>query len=492
MLEYHGSYDYEGVNTSNFILQNNTTAYNNNLQSSAYLFKNKLVYTNRVFQNAALQITGHYVSHQTPQNYFFLPAVYQNENFTSNTQSSRFKKEYLDFQANLVGNRGKKSLIKEDKYEVFLGAVTYTSLFNANLLGFNTQESINLDEFENEQQYKYKSLYGGGNYKLKIRRWKVMTSLKISYLNQVLEDYSQAKQLVNQRLLLESNASLSYKIGRWSSLSLGASYLPSPFSEEYFVSNPVLFSPRNISFNESSLDISENISLSGGYSVNDIAGGLRMSFIGTYSLRVGNYFDSFVIQPNSTRTVRFFLPESNTMKGLNVMIEKYIDPIESTIRIQSSYNLMTYFNSIGNEKLRENNTQMLNNELFFKTAFDIKVNFENTLRYLWSESRTESGERFANQSLMNTFKIIVKSAEKFFFLLTHDYFLPSLEGESSQISFLDLEGRYITKKSNWSISLRNITNVRTFDQISVNDFSSYLYQINLLPRHLLLKYLIRF
>ncbi len=492
MLEYHGSYDFEKINTSNAVLQNNMTAFDNALNTAAYLSKNKFVYTNRISKNAALQITGHYVTHQTPQNYFFSPAVYQSDMFDTNIQSTEFRKEYFDVNASLMGSKGKNNASNEQKYEVYLGGIAYNSFFNANLLGFNTQESTNLDEFENDQQYQYRSLYAGGNYKFERRRWKVKTSFKASYLEQVLEDYTQARQLAKHRLLLEPSALLSYKIGRWSSLSLNASYLPRPFSEEYFISNPVLLSPRNISLNEASLDISENISLNGGYSLNDMVGGLRMSFMGMYSLRVGNYFSRFVIQPNSTRTVRFFLPESNTMKGLNVMIEKYIDPIESTIRIQSNYNFMTYFNSIGNETLRENSNHMLNQELFFKTAFDIKVNFENILNYSWSVSKTENGERFANQSLMNTFKIIVKPSEKLLVFVNYDYFLPSLQGQNPSISFLDIEARYKVRKTSWSISLKNLGNVRTFDQVSVNDFSSYVYQINLLPRHFLVNYFISF
>jgi hypothetical protein len=486
LLEYNACYDSEKIQTFTDILQNNSINYNNVLQSSAYLFKNKLTYTHRVSKKAALQVIGYYVAHNTPQNYNFLPAVYQSNSFVSNQQASEFKKDYFDVNATLLGSKNK------DKYDIFCGLIAYKSLFTSSLWGNTTTEAVSFSDYTNYLQYYRNTIYSGGNYNWIKKRLKINASFRMTYLEQTLQDNAQIKRQTSQNFMLSPSLSATYKLNDISQILCNASYKPTPFSEDYFITKPVYLSTRNVKSNEISLQIQQTTILNVGYAIKNTSRSLRMNVIGIYFFNKGNYYDKFLIQQNNTNMVSFFLPEANTLKGINFMIEKYVHGLESTFRLTTNYNIMDYRNVVGIDVLRQNRMNSLNSELFFKTAFDIIINFENITKHFWSVSKTEGGEAFTNQSLTNKFKIIIKPNDKLFLMLNHDYFLPSIQNKTPQISFIDLQGRYKTKKINWSVMINNIANVRTFDQINVNDYSSYIYQTNLLPRHFLVNCLLSF
>jgi hypothetical protein len=487
ILEYLGNYDFEKINTHTNLLQNETINYANILKTTSNLLKNKLTYTNRLSKRIALQITGNYTLNDAPQNYYFLPSVYQSTVFNSNNQSSEFRKEYADVNVSLLGNHGKEEMSDKDKnkYEIFGGGISYKTIFNASLTGYSPQETSIVADFLNQVHYRSNRVYGGGKYHFFRKRLKIALSFKLSYLEQFVEDYLQKYKKESQILLLEPDISVSYKTGEKSKVIVRTTYKPSPFSEDYFITRPVYQSVRLTKYNDLSLNTQQHSLVNAGYAMYDLARSLRITFMGVYAVRKGNYYDRLTIQTNNTNLTSFFLPEVNTVHSVNFMIEKYLHLMSSTIRLQTSYSLVAYQNIIS-EVLRKNKAKSIQAELFFKTAFDIPINFENVAKYFWNEASAEGATSFSNQNLINNFKIIVKTNRKLFIVLNHEYFLPSFQNKATKASFIDGKCTYQMKRVQWALTLRNIANTRTFDQISVTDYASYTNRTNLLPRHFLI------
>lgn len=167
---------------------------------------------------------------------------------------------------------------------------------------------------------------------------------------------------------------------------------------------------------------------------------------------------------------------------------KYIPFLESTIKLSSNYSISEYKNIVNNSELRNNKNQFLSTKLFFKTAFDSFINFENTINVSNSISESENSTQFINESLNNTFKIILKPTKKLFILLSSDYFLPNRKNKSENYVFLDasLRCRSKNKQLEFNFVARNLLNEENFEQIQTSDFSTNVYRANILPRYYLL------
>ncbi len=491
LLEYNGSYDFESVNTHTSVLQNNTTSYQTNLSSKAYLLRQVLTYTYRFLPTMAVQFLATHISHQTPQDYGFLPAIYAPQTFLSNNQTSIFKKQYIEAKAQLLGKKEKENVYVPDKdknkYELALVGIYQASNFNTDLWGHTPQERQNIASFTNRGKYERYVAYLIGSYKWIFKnKWSLQPSAKITSLKQFVQDFVSVQNYEAYNFVFEPALSVRYKVGKTSSISTSAGYKQNPFSEDHFVQNPVYMSNRSISGNEISLRLQQNQFFNLGYSIGDLSRFFKFSLMGMYSQNKGNYFNRLNIQNNSTSTVSIFLPESTQSKTVAMMTEKYIHTLKSTFRLRSNYTLSDYKNLIGNLTLRNNQSTNWSNELFFKTAFDIKVNFENVVRYNVSASKTENGERFMNKSLSNTLQIVIKPTEKLFLILSQDYFLQDIQQPKNAYYFADISCRYTTSKLTWQFYLKNTTNTQTFQQVFVNDYANTVSQTNLLPRHFLI------
>ncbi|WP_415161356.1 hypothetical protein [Parafilimonas sp.] len=169
------------------------------------------------------------------------------------------------------------------------------------------------------------------------------------------------------------------------------------------------------------------------------------------------------------------------------MVEKYVSFLQGTVRLKNDYSLQQYKNIVNNSSLRSNTAQSFANELFFKTAFDWKINFENTFKHRLLAAEQDGGALFDNNSLNNNFKIIFKPAKRVFAIFSSDYFLPNTSKKQNYL-FLDIDLTYQTKNKVYDFRLkaRNITNNKYLNQFDTNDYSTTNFQSNLLPRHLIL------
>lgn len=223
------------------------------------------------------------------------------------------------------------------------------------------------------------------------------------------------------------------------------------------------------------------------YFNNDLYNQFQLNLNVSYQKSTGNFFTNQSINENTTQIEYFFLPQDNINWNMNMQISKYIPFLESTFKLTSNYSISNFKNIVNNSELRQNQNHYFSNSFFFKTAFNMFVNFENTFAHQYSNSKSEKQSAFENKSWQNTFKVIVKPNKKWLVVLSTDYYLPNTKQSEKQFFFLDATLRHKIKNEKWEVSFifKNITNEINFEQFQTTDISTTLFRSNLLPLYFL-------
>ncbi|TAE11575.1 MAG: hypothetical protein EAZ95_13430, partial [Bacteroidetes bacterium] len=211
MIEYHGSYDVENIRTSTEVLQNNTNLYSTRLQSDARLLRQALIYTYRLSKNKAIQLTATHILHKTPQEYLFLPAIYEAQTYSANNQTSAFEKNYTEIKAQLLGKiekegeNGRVIMPNRDKnkYDLSVVAIRQVSNFNTDLWGDLAQGAQAIPSFRNRGLYKRYTAYANTGYKWVLGRWVIQPSAKASVMQQGVQDFVTAQDYAITQFIFE-------------------------------------------------------------------------------------------------------------------------------------------------------------------------------------------------------------------------------------------------------------------------------------------------
>lgn len=483
LIEYNLRIRQENIETPTSILSNNNNDFESLLNSEDFYLKQKLLYTKKISDKKAFQFSLFQSTNTIPQAYQITPSVINPDNYSANIQESLFKKNYLEIQATLLG-----SSKKSNKYIFSVGGILDNNKLQSKLFGLNSIESILIENSTNDLEYLKKSMYQLGVYHLNIGKWKFSPSYLLSYLNQDINDKENNTKNGQPDFIIEPSLNIKYHLNSVSSLTANVGYNRNSDAEKYLFLDQILINNRTTISNTPSLELQESLNYSIFYYNNDLYNQLQINAGVNYERTMGNFFTNSIINENTTQINYFFLPQDNSNLSFNFLITKYIPFLESTIKLSSNYSISEYKNTINNSELRNNRSQFLTTKLFMKTAFDGFINFENTVNLSKSISENENSNQFINESLNNTFKVILKPSKKWFVLLSSDYFLPNRENKSKNYMFLDTTLRYKpkNKKFEFNFVAKNLLNENNFEQIQTSDFSTNIYRTNILPRYYLL------
>ena len=462
------------------ILQNDSTAYYSRLTTHETLYAQTFSWTWKMRGNQALQVIGQQSADAAPQQLLFTPAVYLPLDFESNRQLSKFQKNYASLKAVLLCG------VPKNKFQGTVGIKAVQNHYTSALYGASGQGEQPVTGFQNDFAYAATTPYASASYNRQVGRWRLGSVLTATYLSQQLRGPDLPEISSKGRFLVEPNLSLSLKVMENGLFSVSGGYRQQPFSEDYLVANPVIASNRLIKSSEVGLHVQKTYSTTAFYLLNDLEKQLRVSVGGGVSAGYGNYFSQLLVTPTTTQTRSFFLPEPATLWTASALLEKYVPALQSTVRVSSDYSASTYRNIVNGSGLRDNRLEALSSILFMKTALDWKINFENQLEHRLIASRAADNPRFFNQSFFNSAKIIYKLNRRILLTVAGDYYVPNASSPKTNF-FLDAYLRLLTPKKEYSfsVSAKNITNSRFFEQLDTNDYSISSLQANLLPAYLL-------
>ncbi len=480
LLEYTARHRAEQVGTEAAIVQNERTAYHSRLTTQETLFAQTLAWTWRMRENQALQVIAQQSADAAPQQLTFTPAVYLPLDFESNRQLSEFKKSYYTLKAVLL--RG----VPNNKFQGTMGIKAVQNQFTSLLSGASSWGEQSVAGFQNDFAYASTTPYASAGYNHQAGRWRLGSALTATYLHQQLRGPDLPETSRKGRFLIEPSLSLGLKVLENALFSVSGGYRQQPFSEDYLVANPVVASNRFIKASEVGLYLQRAYSTTALFALNDLGKQLRINVSGGWTAGYGNYFSRLLITPTTTQTRSFFLPEPATQWTASGLLEKYVPALQSTVRVSSDYSASTYRNIVNRSGLRDNRLEALSSVLFMKTALDWKINFENKLEHHLIVSRAADNPRFFNQSFFNSAKIILKPNHLILLTVACDYYVPNISRTQTNL-FLDTYLRVITPKKDYSftVSAKNITNSRFFEQLDANDYSISSFRATLLPAYLL-------
>lgn len=475
LLEYTATIRQENNNSGVVGFSNLIPKYDTRLLTNVYFFKQNLLFSQRVSKKAAIQISMIRSFNNADQNYTIAPSIYKRLIYNADNQSSRFKKNYLLFQSNIIG------VFQNGNYNFLMKA--YTEKSNYGSFVYNDSSLFRLEYFENNLRYLKSTIQQSGNIVYNFARWKFNSSYSIIYLKQQLIDRILKNNLNSNDLYVEPNLNISYKMSRLSTLNAAFSISQKPNVEQHIFYNYVIQNNRNVLSNIPSLDLEKVNQVRLYYTMNDLYNQFTFTLGTRYENSVGGYLPIYMITDSILFSQYIFRTIRNKSLINDFNISKYIPKISSTVKLSAEYSIREYKNIINTSALRGNVNQNLHIEFFYKSAFKMKINFENSTAF--STNNTNRNRKNAINSVQNSFKIIAKPSNKLFIVLLADYFLPNTKIKNNNNLFVDFDLMYrpMNTKVELRLSARNLLNNKSFSLFNVTDFSKSLFQTNILSRH---------
>lgn len=481
LLQYSSRIKEEGLVTPISTLRNGLDVFDSNLRSKDMLFTQRLLFTNRFNENKAIQGSFFQSTNYRPQELVILSSILNSVNGID-TQKSAFRKNYVEGYLKLLG------ALNKNKYEFNIGTILEENPFNSVFSGNDIKS-------ENRFNYEQQSIFVSGNYHFNIAKWRISPRTSFRYLRQKREDYFTDKSDLVRDFIFEPNLSVTYRISSLASVNASLGYKGLNNAETFLFQNPILVNNRVTYSNTPTLELQKRQIYSLDYTLNDLFNQFELSIDMNFQKVKGNFFSNSFITENTTIISNFFLPEWTNDFTANTRVSKYIPLLESTIKLITSFNHSNFKNIVNNSELRNNKINFYRNELFFKTAFDIAVNFESTSIFQNSVAKSDGQkQQFTNASFQETFKLLLHTDKRWTTTVSADYFLPNSNNKSVDFLFLNSSFDYKAKKNKWrfGIEFKNLFNENYFDQIQTNDYATTIFRSILLPRYFLMNFSLNF
>lgn len=466
--------------TTTTIVSNNSN-FNSNLETKNLFLKQDLVYTKKTKNNNAYQVILKNATNDLKQHYNI-----SSSNSFGSSQNNKSKKNYTEFSSVFFGKDK-----NNNKYKFIFGGLLNHLDFQSKLEDTPSNLAPS-NQSINNINYFTKSVTSSFDYSFKIKKWSFNPLISINLVNQKLENGISDIDIVQNNLLINSSFKTSFKINRVSFITSSISFDKKLNAERYLFENRILIDNRVSIANKPSLNLQESQNISLFYYNTNLYDQFQMNFGFNLNRLKGNFFSNAQINENTIQLTYFFLPEYNSNYNFNFSIAKYLPFIASTIKVTSNYSINNFKNIINNSELRNNYSTNLVNNLFAKTSFNGILNFENNLTYYNSTSRNDTANiQFSNVSINNSFKTIVSSNNSWFSMFSLNYFSPNIENSKNYL-FLDSNFSYKKKKYTFGLTAKNILNIKNFEEIQITDFSTSVYQSDILQRYFLIDFTFNF
>ncbi|TXD81440.1 hypothetical protein ESY86_18290 [Subsaximicrobium wynnwilliamsii] len=482
LLEYNISFRDEVIKTDRNISSNQANNFDSFLESESVFINQNLEFTKRLSNKKALQFNLDYATNDLGQNFSIEPSIFNNIEFDNDTQYADSKKHNLSFKALILGRH------KKSNYSFVVGGTLDTELFSSALLSQNNLQTISIGSNLNNLEYKFNEIYTQGTYNWILGKFTVSPKYSFRTLNQSLGITQDDISLNSNILLFEPSLSLLYAIDQTSHINFTSRIYRGTNSIQNFYTDGILLDNRILRNNIPDLRLNRNQNYSLTYQKNDLFNQLELSLGGNYIKQRGNFFTDTQIDEFSTLITTFFLPESNENLDFFFNVSKLLPWINTTIKATSNYSIVNFKNILNNSELRNNKSNFFVNSIFFKSAFNSSINFQNKTTHTYQEHRSEN--LFTNQSIENELKVIFKPTKQLVLSLNYNYVVPSFDRNSNNFSFLESTITYKPKDKNWQLNFTgvNLLNEKIFEQINTSDASINRQRVDLLNRYILLNF----
>ncbi len=450
------------------------------LSTDDFLLKNKLQFTYKLHKQVALQYISLYSNNEIPQTFNTTGNFFSQDDVNNSyRQQSEFHKETFQNRFIVLGRK------KDIKYSFITGVDHQHNPFRSVL---EENEDI-VSDFQNNfiyQKTDYFSIVSGIYDK---NSWKIEPAIALRYLDQNLRSNLNFSENSSRSVLVaEPSIAVTYKITPGSRLFFKGNYEQNTLDESYLFSNGVITSNRILKSNIPSFDLLKRQDYSIGYGLGSLAKNIDITAVVSYSQNDNTYVADVEVNPNFTGITYFQLPVTLDNWFFKASAERYLGFIQTTLKLTSSYGISEFKNVVNQSNIRDGEFKSYTGEIFAKTAFRIPVNFENFFTYSATDFLIDNESSNTNNVIKNSFKTIFKLARGWLFTFSYDYFRPNTKS-NEDFSFLDFELKFKPEKIKWvsgRLIGKNLLDNRFFRQVENSDFSSTIYQSNLIPKYFML------
>ncbi len=484
MFEWEIKWMDEKIKTHSDILKNQENKIQNELKSHTYFLLNNFSYTQKLNTKQVLKVQMLYGQNSTPQyfqmspdlNHFHQPHPSEAASH-QNTQSGR---NIGLANISLLGTGD-----NAQKYSTGLIAKFQKEDITTYLNNFEHSSVSNHLDLSNLQSKLYAAYIWSKN------KWKINPYLSFSH--HLIQYQQGATDSTFQKIVFQPSLNISYAVNENSKFIFQSKYDERRQPISNLFENVVLTSYRSLRSNEASLVFQEKFNSKLGFSNYDLYHQFQFLMYLNYEQIKNNLFSENYISQDFSRIKFLLLPKTTSNYQFHMMVEKYIPYLTSTIRFSSNYTYLNYFNLVNNSELRNNVANSTQIEMYWQTAFDIPVNFQNSARIQHFSSQPKNNNSFANTSIQNELKVLIKPKKQWFSSFSFEYFNPEIDNNNPYY-FLDFDVIFRPIMKNWELTLeaRNLTNNRYFEDIFISDYYKEQNTENLNNRYILLKYSFRF
>ncbi len=452
---------------------NSNENFNSWVNTKDFYLKSNIKYTQKIGQNRVLQFTLLYGKNNLPQNLILSPSLdytSNNESVTNSSETSEFTNEII--QSNI------KYLTKKKigKDYILFGFAQNKQPY----LSYLFQNNTPIEDFYNKMDYATKSLYL--EYGINFNWHKLNNEITVC-----LKDYDQKlnEQQYNKTIL---NAAYLLKY-EWTKNSY--LYFNNEFSQKRpeasnLYLNPVIISNNTLQNNLPSLNLTQTFNSSLGYNFTNLFKQLTLN-IGFDYFSFKNSFITNISFSERLISLTYFQTFKNIeLKKVFISIDKKFKKINTSSKTLLSFSTNDFYNTLNNGVLRKNHSEELKLDTFLTTFFQFPVNLEE--RIIFSSQKFYSNEQLQNIRNTVTIKnsIVIKPSKNLISKISLEHFNTDLKSKTS-ITFMDFNISYKSKnKVVYKFLANNLFDNNSFEVISKNDYSTSLFQSQLLRRHFLI------
>lgn len=473
LLEADIIFKTQSINSEYSTIQNYSNEFNSKLKTVDDFFKSKLEFTIKLDDRKALQLKSIFSNNSIPQNLTSSPA----NNFITQTnstlieQKSKFDSQIFENTVTYLGSN------KKLKNTLSLTLLNEKKPFTSQL----SDSNMLLNDFVNDYSYNKSILSGNYFISFKINRFKFQPYVSINYIDQKIIDLSKTE------LLGLYAFNITYAIKKHSFYITNKLDYKTP-SEDFLFNNNVVINNNSVKNNIISLDLMKTNNTSVSYKYDNLLKLSLLKFSFNYNQTKNSYAFNLNINPNFLTYTYFQNPTNIISRSLNLDFDKSIKKLSLSLKFNSLYSINNYQNAINNFEIRNNIENTFMSNVYVFSLFNFPVNFESRFGFSNSTFTINDSSKANIKSINSIFKIIIKPFSNTILSLSNEYYKTDLKSNNS-ISLYDFNFQYKSKKHKWlnfNLQGRNLLNTKNITQTNTNDFSTTIYQTQLINRHFLL------
>ena len=485
MWEWESKWMDEKINTSNLLKKNFLNSnISTDLQSNTYFHKHQLNYTHKLNLRQVLQMILLFAQNSSPQ-YFDMSQdlnhdINENINFEDAHQFAKTERNIGLVNLSFLG-------VNKKLHKYSLGVTgRYQKDFLPSHLEIESPLALeNQIKLSQVQSQVYASYLWNKN------KWKLKSNLKLT--NDIIQFQQQEMDSLMNKIVINPEVSFSYNVSPDSKIFIQSQLNQRRQDISNLYENFILTSYRSLRKNETNFAYQDKFNSKIGFNHYDLYQQFQFTLFLNFEKIKNNRFSENLISQDFTQTKYIILPKTITNLNTNLLIEKYVSFLKSTIRFGGNYAYLDYFNFVNNSDLRNNSAHSGLVEFSVHTAFSMPLNFQNKFQIQYFRTELPNKSYHSNSSIQNEAKLIFKPKKLWFSSLTFEYFNPML-GDNNPFYFLDFDIIFRPKNKNWdfAIEARNLTNNKHFEQIFVSDYYQEQNSQSLNERYIIFKYNFRF